>query len=372
MTAYSMANLRVGADKIRGFSLVELMVAITIGLLLLAGMTLIFANSSEANRELQKTARQIENGRFAIAMISEDLRHAGFYGHLTVMPAAPTAFPDPCEIASTANLISALAYPVQGYRTPDLATAADLTASTCDDKNLLTAANLKPGSDVLVIRRATTINLAATDVAVLGEVYMQAGTVQAEVRFGNGAALGTSNATNNGSGGPSTLLLKDGTTPAPIRKLNVHVYFVAPCSVGSGANGICQTGDDSIPTLKRLELLAEAGTTKMKLVPLVEGIEFLKLEYGVDTLPNVVSAVTGVIGDATVDAYTATPADWTTVIAAKVFVLSRNTDTTPGFLDDKSYALGTVAVPAFNDRTKRHVYSTQVHLMNPAGRREIP
>jgi type IV pilus assembly protein PilW len=370
--AYSMENLRLAAGKTRGFSLVEVMVAITIGLLLLTGMTLIFVNSSEANRELQKTARQIENGRYAIAMISEDLRHAGFYGHLTAMPAAPAVLPDPCEIASTANLVDALAYPVQGYRTPDLATVADMSASTCDNKNLLTAANLKPGSDVLVIRRAATTNLAPTDVAALNEVYIQANAALAQVRFGNGTTLGISNASNNGSGGPSTLLLKDATTPSPIRKLNVHVYFVAPCSVGTGANGICQAGDDDISTLKRLELLAEAGTTKMKLVPLVEGIEYLKMEYGVDTSPNVPNAATGVIGDATVDAYTATPADWTTVIAAKVFVLSRNTEPTTGFLDDKRYALGTVAVPAFNDRFKRHVYSTQVHLMNPAGRREIP
>lgn len=367
-----MANLRVAINKTRGFSLVELMIAVTIGLLLVAGLTLIFVNSSEANRELQKTAQQIENGRYAIDIVSQDLRHAGFYGHLYVMPAAPAVLPDPCEIASTANLYNALAYPVQGYRAADLATAADVTASTCDDQALLTTANLKPGSDVLVIRRANTIALAATDVAATNEVYIQASGAQAEVRFGNGAALGTNNASDNGSGGASTLLLNNGTTPAPIRKLNVHVYFVAPCSVGTGANGICQAGDDSIPTLKRLELLAESGTTKMKLVPLVEGIEYLKLEYGTDTLPSVASAATGLIGDATVDAYTATPADWTTVIAAKVFVLARNTEPTIGFLDNKTYALGTVAVPAFNDKFKRHIYSTGVHLMNPAGRREIP
>lgn len=367
-----MANIRVAVNKTRGFSLIELMIAITIGLVLLAGLTLIFVNSSEANRELQKTAQQIENGRYAIDIVSQDLRHAGFYGHLYVIPAAPATFPDPCEIASTSNLYDALAYPVQGYRAASLAVVADVTASSCDDKNLLTAANLKAGSDVLVVRRAATVALAATDTAASNEVYTQASGSAAAVRFGNGAVLGTNNATNNGSGGASTLLLNNGTTPAPIRKLNVHVYFVAPCSFGSGANGICQAGDDSIPTLKRLELLAEAGTTKMKLVPLVEGIEYLKLEYGTDTLPNVASLITTLIGDATVDAYTPTPADWTTAIAAKVFVLARNTDPTTGFLDDKTYALGTVAVPAFNDKFKRHVYSTEVHLMNPAGRREIP
>ena len=53
-----------------GFSLVELMIAMTIGLLLLSGLAAIFVNSSDANRELQKTAQQIENGRYAIETVS--------------------------------------------------------------------------------------------------------------------------------------------------------------------------------------------------------------------------------------------------------------------------------------------------------------
>jgi type IV pilus assembly protein PilW len=183
---------------------------------------------------------------------------------------------------------------------------------------------------------------------------------------------------NKASGGASTLVLNNGTTPAPIRKFHVHVYFVAPCSFGTGTNGVCQASDDSIPTLKRLELVAESGTTMMKLVPLVEGIEYLKLEYGIDSLPNAADPATGLMGDATIDAWnpdTATIA-WTTVIAAKVYVLARNTEPTAGFTDDKTYTLGTVTVTpadyALYTRYKRHVYTVVAHLMNPAGRREIP
>jgi len=42
-----------------GFSLVELMIAMTIGLMLLAGLSLIFVNSSNASREMAKTSQQI-------------------------------------------------------------------------------------------------------------------------------------------------------------------------------------------------------------------------------------------------------------------------------------------------------------------------
>jgi type IV pilus assembly protein PilW len=60
------------------------------------------------------------------------------------------------------------------------------------------------------------------------------------------------------------------------------------------------------------------------------------------------------------------------VIAAKVYVLARNTDKTRGYTDDKTYLLGTTPVPARNDEYKRHVYAAAVRLANPAGRREIP
>jgi len=96
-----------------GFSLIELMVAITIGLAVLAGLTTIFSNSSATYGELEKTAQQIENGRYAIDLIGQDLRHAGFYGQFQGSTATPAALPDPCEVANLANLNAGLALPVQ-------------------------------------------------------------------------------------------------------------------------------------------------------------------------------------------------------------------------------------------------------------------
>lgn len=376
-----MAHIRTSVSGQSGFSLVELMIALTIGLLLLAGLTVIFVNSSEANRELQKTAQQIENGRYATDIISQDLRLAGFYGHFHALPAA-TALSDPCEIASAANLQAALALPVQGYRgvidpvTAASDTAADVTATTCA---ALTAANLRPGSDVLVVRRADTNILPAAGPAVTNEVYVQATATAAEVQFGNRDSAMIAN--GKASGGASTLVLSNGPPPppakppAPIRKLHVHVYFVAPCSLGSatvgGVAGVCQASDDTIPTLKRLELTVGPA---MRIVPLVEGIEYLKLEYGIDNTPGAVSVDTGLTGDGTVDGFSVNPAaaDWSQVIAAKVYILARNTDPTSGFTDNKTYTLGAAAVPAANDRFRRHVFTAAVRLTNTSGRREIP
>jgi type IV pilus assembly protein PilW len=362
-----------------GLSLIELMVALTIGLLLMTGLSLIFVNSSEANRELQKTAQQIENGRYATEILSQDLRLAGFYGHFHELPAAPAGLPDPCEIASTAVLKDALALPVQGYRAANLTTRADISASTCDDKGLLTNANLRSGSDVLVIRRAdTNVLVRPGGIATTNEFYIQTTGTLVEVQVGNGNAIGT----DKKADGTVSIWFANAAppTPAPIRKLHVHVYFVAPCSVGSGTAtvggvtipGICAAGDDSVPTLKRLELISLNGSATMRLVPLVEGIEYFKIEYGVDNAPGTVSVETGLIGDATADAYAATPGDWTQVISAKVYVLARNNDPTAAFIDDKTYTLGTAAVPAATDKFRRHVYTAAVRLVNTSGRREIP
>lgn len=355
-----MTRLPTPLSRQRGLSLVELMIALTIGLLLVAGLTLIFVNSSRANRELQLTAQQIENGRYATDLLSQNLHNAGFYGHLYKLPPAPALLPDPCETADTAKLEEALALPVQGYRAPDLATRPDVSTTTCAG---LATANLKPGSDILVIRRADT-NVAAA--AAAGEVYLQSSGTGKKIQIGSLPAEFT---TKNGN-------------PSPVRKFHVHVYFVAPCSVGSGAGGICQAGDDAIPTLKRLELAAVGGATTMRIVPLVEGVEFLKVEYGIDNDPATPDVATGLTGDSTVDAYTASPADWSQVIAVKVYVLARNTAPTSDFTDDKTYVLGTTAVAGdtivdtsvygAGNRFRRHVYTTVARLMNESGRREIP
>jgi type IV pilus assembly protein PilW len=371
-----------------GFSLVELMIAMTIGLMLLAGLTTIFVNSSNASREMQKTSQQIENGRYAIDVISTDLRHAGFYGHLHDMSSitAPAAAPDPCEWADTDELRKAMWYPVQGYRGtihgsgPASDTAASGLSTAC--AAILDAANLKKGSDVLVIRRADTNALIPTDVPELDVFYLQASSTQAEIQKGQSVAAVAIGTDHNAKGGISIISLSNlATTPpaSPIRKYKVHIYFVAPCSAGKGAGGACDgsAGEDTIPTLKRLEL-EKSGS--IKIVPLVEGIDYLKVEYGVDTAPGALSPVTGYKGDGTVDSFTEAPADWGTVIAAKVYLLARNTEQTTGFTDIKTYKLGSAAADNFtvpaasgaNARFKRHVYTAAVQLVNAAGRREIP
>ncbi len=75
-----MKNLSVFKINQRGLSLVELMVAITIGLLLLAGVIQVFASTKQTYRVHEGLSRVQESGRFAMEFLTRDLRMAGFWG----------------------------------------------------------------------------------------------------------------------------------------------------------------------------------------------------------------------------------------------------------------------------------------------------
>lgn len=351
--------------KRRGFTLIELMISLTIGLLLMAGLVSVFASSSRAHAEIKKSSEHAENGRMAIWELSRDAGLAGYYGEFYNLPAPAAAPPDPCVITPAA-LYAALAFPLQGYEAPAV------SPLSCLGNNDFVA-----GTDILVVRRADTTALLPTDVPTDNDIYIQTTSSAAEIQVGlAGSAVGT---TKKADGTNTVLFLKDGVTAARIRKLHVHIYFIAPCSVPSNGGDFCTgTGDDGgrpIPTLKRLELASVGGVTTWQLAPLSEGIQNLQVDYGIDSLPATQNTSTGQFGDGAPDSYTTSPAaaDWPNVVSIKVRVLARATLLTLGHTDVKTYAMGLAgAVGPFNDSFKRHIFSNAIRLVDVSGRREIP
>jgi len=61
----------------RGFTLVELMVSLTIGLVLLAGVAQVFASNKQANRYNESLSELQDNGNFAMQFITTQLANAG-------------------------------------------------------------------------------------------------------------------------------------------------------------------------------------------------------------------------------------------------------------------------------------------------------
>lgn len=66
--------------RVRGFSLIELLVAMTLGLLIVGGVALILISSSGIYRSADGRAQIQESARFSLSMMQEDLRMAGYMG----------------------------------------------------------------------------------------------------------------------------------------------------------------------------------------------------------------------------------------------------------------------------------------------------
>lgn len=391
----------MSANRQKGLSLVEMMIALTIGLVILAAMTSVFVNSSHSQMASQNSAQQIENGRYALDQLTQDLHLAGYYGQYSTY-ADGTTLPDPCDISAAAlQNPNELGYPVRGIVALQTVSGIptvrpNLAGTSC--ATYLPAANLYPGSDILVVRHADTSTTWSTDPGVLrqgtdtaltGEVYIQSNPVAAEIQFGNGAVI---TATSKADGTTADVQTKGGAAAAPIYKYLVHIYFVAPCSRPQGGGSVCTGANDDggspIPTLKMLELsLDSTGTLNFNVIPIAEGVEAFKVEYGIDNAPATPNATTGRIGDGVPDLYipngtTAQPgaADYPDAVTVKVFLITRDSQPTQGYTDTKTYPVATntsfggtgILYGPYNDAYKRHAYDTQIRLENMSSRREIP
>jgi type IV pilus assembly protein PilW len=153
-----------------------------------------------------------------------------------------------------------------------------------------------------------------------------------------------------------------------------------------------------VPTLVRSSFTQVGGTLAHRApVPLVEGIDAFRVEFGLDDESGTGAAVDygaeidweddltkematnrgdGTPDDAFVRCDSDTPcapADLANVTAVRIYVLARSREPTPGYTDTKEYTLGTAAaLGPYNDGFKRHVYTTTVRLPNVSGRRERP
>lgn len=347
------ATLRQSSSMRRrqtGISLVELMVAIAIGLFLLAGITALISQQSSARAELDKSSRQIESGRYAYTLLQDDIEHAGYYGRFGGTMNAPSVMPNPCSVVK-ANLDDALALPLQGYDAP---TSVPAPLSDC-----LADANHVPGTDILVTRRLETGDvLASPSTGIAGQVYVQ--TTPADKKIGIGP--------DPTPAAPSTytLVQKDATTPAPLWRYLQSVYFISPCNRFAAGATVCTSAADGgkpVPTLKRLELTTSGGAPAFVITPLVDGIQNMQLDFGVDAIGAGTPAVPFIAAPAL--------ADWPNVMAVQISLLARNTDASMGYSDTKTYSMGSAgSVGPFTDAYKRHVYTGTVRVTNPSSRRE--
>ena len=347
-----------------GMSLVEVMVAVTLGLIIMAGLASLFASNSAARNEIERSSRQIENGRFAMELIINDLRLAGFFGE-AVLPAQGGGLgqPDICsgDPVEWKKIIYAPVYVYDnGAGVPSCITAG---------------ASIKPGTDVIVVRRASTCEAGVGDCPVMlpNKPYIQVSRCDTDNLADKPMIIAT------GGTGTWTNKMKDCATRANLRLLITRVYFISPDN-GSGV---------AVPTLKR----ADFTGTAFEVTNLVEGIEELNIEFGIDYLDRGGNGADPARQlDGQPDAFVADPAtatltgctpncdpanNWNNIVSARVHLLARNLEASPNYKDTKTYTLGRDAggfeiqvTP--NDAYRRHAYSGVARMINIGQRRERP
>jgi type IV pilus assembly protein PilW len=335
----------------RGLTLVELMVSIAISLFMIAGLVTLYVNNSTARTELDRSSRQIENGRFAIDMLRDDIALAGYYGEIAPRDVAAFGVANPCTTTAADMGWSTNAAPTPS-RAP-VAVQGPETSNTIPAAWACTGISQRAGTGFLAVRRVQPVAIAAT-AALAGTQYVQSsgcldGTRPFVLASGAGAA-------NFPLTGP------DCATVRPVREYLSRLYYISTC-------GVCSPSD-GVPTLKVRELQGSAIVERT----VADGIEDLQFEFGIDD--NVVAP--GVVGDGIVERFVAlgTAAEWPNVVAVRVRLISRATTATPGHVDDKTYdrgALFAAYTPASGEvQFKRRAYTALVGLPNIAGPREAP
>jgi type IV pilus assembly protein PilW len=333
-------------------TLIEVLVAMTVAMLVLGAVVVLFGSTSRNRTSLERAARLADNAQYALRVLQDDIAQAGYYNTLTTNAGGFNwRTSDPCATA-IGNLgwsdppgatppvnakVDNAPVPIFGYR------AKDASPDCVPDR--------KDGTAILVVR---FVGPAPTPKAeAKGGPFLQLSKCDAE----------TPNMLNLGvvSGKPDDFTMHNinCTTAADIKRYVVRSYYVADCN---------RCGVDRIPTLKRAELV----DGEIVVTPLVEGIENFQVEYAMDAN-----------GDGTPDRFLEYPDAtagapfglWSNVMAVKLFVLARSTDTEPGYKDakDRQFNLGPAGfVDDPSDGHKRVLLTSLARMMGPAGQRELP
>lgn len=362
-----------------GYTLIELMVAITIGLIILAAVSQLFVTNRSAYRLEEALARVQESGRFALDFLSADLRMAGYAGCNGSLTASS---PDGAGNCADGTVCSIVTPPVTDGTQFDPAgirayayTGSDWSPSL--PSTFFDAGDVRPGTDVVVVQYQspdgaqlvdgpfpTNSNLKVSTSATQfinsvekDDILIVSDCISASVfRVTNALSSSgapTQNITHSNSGEPGN---SDNRLPhsfgpsATVSKLITRAYYI-----GSGTGGE--------PAFFRRDIDGDSASTGItrETVELVEGVETLKLLFGVDSN-----------GDSFIDTFR--PAndvtDWRSVKTARIGLVLRTPHNVDTVNDTTSYNVFNASSdnnfykPTEQLQRRRRVFTSSVQLRN--------
>lgn len=314
-----------------GFSLIELLIGLALGLILTVGLLRIFVSSKQGYSVQESSSRMQENMRYALDAIGREIRQADFWGGVK-----------PEVIAKDDSIAAPGAACAESWHV-DVATgifgyegAANEAALGIPDCTVATyGGGATDRSDVLVVRYANA-NRVTADLAGEDDDALFLRSVPGRSGFLFPASFGAQ---------PAQMRI-DPSRPDDTDIDGAFNYRVQSMVLSLGV--FTPAEDAALPAASRrrlpslyacsLEQGCQAGGGTPQ--PLVEGIEQMQFEYGLDLNDDAVADRYARAGDIAA-------ADWARVISVKVGLVVRG-DAIDGFTDTNTYALpgGFSYVPA--------------------------
>lgn len=309
-----------------GFTLIELMVSITLGLGILAGLVGVLSANSYNARSNERTSDLVTNGRFALNLLKQELRQAGFRGYTWADPSTPLALgtlTNEClQTGATAgSFVSNLRQGIWG------ANNTNPFSSTC-----IPETSFADGNDVFVIRRVEAI---PTTPSKANTLYFLSSYAQGQMFRGTTAPTFINN-------------------PEPLASFEVkaYVYYISPFTVSGETT--------QIPALWRVAL---DDSARMQPELVASGIEHMHIQYGVHNLNTQTTQYLDTLSGTSHDSGLT---DWDSVNSVRIWLLARSETIEAGYTNKNIYEMGdtTYDFSGAPDGYRRQLFSAVVQLRN--------
>ena len=336
----SFNNARESVRRQHGVTLVELMVALALGLLITVAMLKVYVDASRMYRFNEGLARVQENGRFALEFIRRDARVAGFWGCYSDAPLTN-------QISATSDAwLDVAAGHITGTNDDGLNSADSITFRSATGSGTLVNTTMTAISGDVSVDSVATIT---SGMPVLisdcnnGDIFQVTGI--------SGTSLAHAAGTNTNT---SANLSKAYASGSRVYQAQQSTFCIAP-----GA-------DPSQPSLRRLINPTSGQTCASNGDELIEGVENLQILYGEDTDAD----SEGANGDGTANRYVpigTASLDIDRVVSVRLSLLARSLNNNLTTAPSPYTFNGTAVTPGATDKYLRKVFTTTITLRNKAG-----
>ncbi len=328
-----------------GFSLVELMLAMLIGLIIMGGVMQLFVSTRDTQRSSEDQLALLGDARFAIDTIAYDLRHAGVWGRhnngqlIACHSDTTTALACPTGSEMGTATGDCVDYEYINFNAPVFGTDnSNPYAGTCANQSY------QAGTDVLSVRYADTNWVDTAD--------LEANVVYVRSNLKSGMVFKSAGATYPTSG--SIFYKWDDATATSNHLLISRTYYVSDYTDTSG---------DGLPSLRRVDLTTGPA---LEGDVLLSGVENFQLEFGVDIGTD---GVAGSDKDGQVDSYVkaGNVSSWSDgeVLSVRIWLLMRSDRVDRDNIGKaQEFTFAGETVTTTNDGYRRYLVSSVVKLRN--------